>query len=74
MGRPCPHCGQRISRLVDECPHCSNKVQSQRPWYIWLLGGIIVLILFVGLGDLPSLAHFAETLFDFARGLNKQAP
>jgi lipid-A-disaccharide synthase-like uncharacterized protein len=74
MGRPCPHCGQRISRTVDECPHCGTKVQSQRPWYVWLLGGLIVLILFLWLGDLSSLVHFAETLFNFARGIGNQAP
>ena len=74
MGRPCPHCRQRISRTVDECPYCGAKVQSQRPWYVWLLGGLMVLILFLWLGDLSSLAHFAETLFNFARGVGSQAP
>jgi hypothetical protein len=29
---------------------------------------------FVYLGDLSSLAHFAETLFNFARGVGNQAP
>jgi hypothetical protein len=33
-----------------------------------------VLILFLWLGDLSSLAHFAETLFNFARGVGSQAP
>ena len=70
----CPHCGQRISRTVDECPYCGTRVQSQRPWYIWLLGGLLVLMAFVYLGDLSSLAHFAETLFNFARGVGNQAP
>jgi lipid-A-disaccharide synthase-like uncharacterized protein len=74
MGRPCPHCSQRISRLVDACPHCGAKVQSQRPWYIWVLGGLIVLILFVGLGDPTSLVHFGETLLIFARGIGGQTP
>jgi lipid-A-disaccharide synthase-like uncharacterized protein len=74
MGRPCPHCGQRISRLADACPHCGAKVQSQRPWYIWILGGLIVLILFVGLSDLASLVRFGETLLNFARGVGGQAP
>ncbi|HVY50602.1 hypothetical protein FRZ61_44470 [Hypericibacter adhaerens] len=74
MGRPCPHCGQRISRIVDECPYCGTKVQPQRPWYIWILGGIMVLILFLWLGDPASLGHFAETLFSFARELGSGTP
>lgn len=71
-GRPCPHCGVRVSRLADQCPQCGTKLESQRPWYVWALGGLIVALLFLALSDLRSLVRFAETLLGFFRGVQGQ--
>jgi hypothetical protein len=74
MARSCPRCGAAVGRLDDDCRACGGKLAGRKPWYIWLLGGFLVLMAFVYLGDLSSLGRFAQTLFDFARGVGGQAP
>lgn len=74
MARPCPHCGATVSRLADQCPQCGTKLEAERPWYVWVLGGLIVLLLFLALGDIGSLVRFAETLLGFFRGIENQTP
>jgi hypothetical protein len=74
MARSCPRCGATVSRIDDDCPACGGRLEGRKPWYIWLLGGFLVLMAFVYLGDLSSLGRFAQVLFDFARGVGGQAP
>ena len=65
MARVCCHCGARISRLADRCPSCDGANDPETPWYVYLVGGVIVLSLFVWLADFESLGR----LFQLFAGL-----
>jgi len=60
MGRPCRHCGAKISRLADRCPECGGANDAQNPWYVYVIGGVIVLSLFFWLADLDSLGRLID--------------
>lgn len=62
MARPCRHCGASISRLADRCPECGGRNEPDRPWYVYLVGGLIVLLLFLWLGDLRPLVKIVGEL------------
>ena len=65
MARACRHCGVRISRIADHCASCGGANDPETPWYVYLVGGVIVLALFVWLADFDSLGR----LFQLAAGL-----
>lgn len=54
----CPHCAARIRRLDDVCPACGRPTGQSTPWYVYLLGAFLVLLLFLALGDFNGLAQF----------------
>jgi predicted amidophosphoribosyltransferase len=58
----CPHCHAPIGRLDDECPACGKPTGQRQPFYVYLLGAAIVLVLFLALADLPALAQFFASL------------
>jgi hypothetical protein len=60
--RTCPHCHAAIGRLDDECPACGRSTGQRLPFYVYLLGAALVLLLFLALGDLPALAQFFVNL------------
>ena len=62
MARACRHCGARISRLADRCPSCDGTNDPETPWYVYLVGGVIVLALFVWLADFESLSRLFQLL------------
>jgi hypothetical protein len=64
MARACRHCGARISRLADRCLSCDGANDPETPWYVYVVGGVIVLALFVWLADFESLGR----LFDLFAG------
>ncbi|MBX6321283.1 MAG: hypothetical protein IRY94_05600 [Rhodospirillaceae bacterium] len=55
MARSCVHCGARMSRLAEACPSCGGRNTPQVPWYAYALGAVLVLVLFLGLGDSAAL-------------------
>jgi hypothetical protein len=65
MARACRHCGARISRLADRCPSCDGANDPETPWYVYVVGGVIVLSLFAWLADFESLSR----LFHLFAGL-----
>jgi len=60
--RVCPHCGASIGRLDDDCPACGKPTGQRPPFYVYLIGAAIVLLLFVALGDFPALVRFFADL------------
>ncbi len=56
--RVCPHCGASVDRLDSDCPACGKPTGQRPPFYVYLLGAAIVLVLFLALADLPALAQF----------------
>jgi hypothetical protein len=59
MARACPHCGAAMGRLVETCPACGGFNRAERPFYVWLIGGALVLVLMFGLGDPAALIEVA---------------
>jgi hypothetical protein len=63
----CPSCSAPIGRLDDACPACGKPTGQRPPFYVYLLGAAIVLLLFLALGDLPALAQFFANLASLFR-------
>jgi len=57
MARACRHCGARISRLAERCPSCDGANDPETPWYVYVVGVVIVLSLFAWLADVESLSR-----------------
>lgn len=57
MARRCPRCGASVGGFVEECPSCGQAVPVAMPWWGWVLGGALVLLLFLALGDLATLVQ-----------------
>jgi len=58
----CPHCHAPIGRLDDDCPACGKPTGQRPPFYVYLIGALLVLLLFLALGDLPALLRFFANL------------
>jgi len=58
----CPHCHAPIGRLDDDCPACGNPTGQRPPFYVYLIGALLVLLLFLVLGDFPALLRFFADL------------
>lgn len=61
--RSCPACGARIQWLSDECGACGARFRIRMPWYVWLLGGVMVLLLIFGLGDPWAIVEVFQRLW-----------
>ena len=62
MSRPCQSCGAPVGRTVETCPQCGAFNRAERTVWVWLAGGIVVLILFLALGDLGIVLKVAGDL------------
>ena len=60
--RTCPHCHGAIGRLDDDCPACGKPTGQRPPFYVYLIGAAIVVLLFVALADFPALFRFFADL------------
>jgi predicted amidophosphoribosyltransferase len=60
--RVCPHCGARIDRLDSDCPACGKPTGQRPPFYVYLIGAALALLLFLALADIPALAQFFANL------------
>ena len=58
----CPHCHTPIGRLDGDCPACGKPTGQRPPFYVYLIGALLVLLLFLALGDLPALLRFFANL------------
>lgn len=62
MPRPCRQCGTAIGRTVETCPNCGAFNRAERTIWVWLVGGAIVLTLFLALGDTGAVLRVAGDL------------
>ena len=53
MSRPCRVCGAPMGKMVENCPSCGEYNKAKLPFYGWVIGGLLVLLLMLLLGD-PS--------------------
>ena len=53
---------QPIGRLDDDCPACGKSTGQRPPFYIYVIGGLLVLLLFLALGDPAALLQFFVNL------------
>ena len=58
----CPHCHAAIGRLDEDCPACGKPTGQRPPFYVYLIGAVVVFLLFLALADFPSLAQFFNHL------------
>jgi hypothetical protein len=65
--RTCRQCGVSLGRFVEECPRCGADNPVRLPWYGWVVGGILVLALFLAFGDIGALVGLIERLAGFGR-------
>jgi hypothetical protein len=66
--RPCPHCGGSVSGFADNCPYCGRKLPLAMPWWGWLLGGFLVLLLFLALSDFQTTFDVFGRMLSSLRG------
>ena len=62
MTRPCRRCGTAIGRLVETCPSCGEYNKADVPLYVWAIGGLIVLLLMLLLGDPGAMVQVVGRL------------
>jgi len=58
----CPSCNAPIGRLDDVCPACGEPTGQRPPFYVYLIGAVLVFLLFVALSDLPALVQYFVNL------------
>jgi hypothetical protein len=58
----CPFCHAPIRRLDDICPACGQRTGQRLPWYVYGLGGVLALLLFLALGNFEGLVRFVVNL------------
>jgi hypothetical protein len=58
----CPHCHAPIGRLDDDCPACGKPTGQRPPFYVYAIGALLVLLLFLALGDPSALLQFFVNL------------
>lgn len=59
-----------MGRLIEDCPSCGAFNKAEIPLYIWAVGGLIVLLLMLSLGDVGAML---QVLGDMLRRLHPPA-
>jgi hypothetical protein len=62
LKRPCRRCGTAIGRLVESCPSCGEYNKAHLPIHVWAIGGLIVLLLMMLLGDPGAIVQMVGRL------------
>jgi hypothetical protein len=57
MSQRCRACGAAVPWLADQCRACGIGRPAPTPWYVYLLGGVLVAALLLWMADLDSLAR-----------------
>jgi len=60
--RLCPHCNARLRRFDVDCPVCHAPTGQRLPLYVYVLGAMLVLLLFLAFADFPALLQFFSNL------------
>ena len=66
--RPCPRCGTAVSGFAERCPGCGETLPLAMPWWSWLLGAFLVLLLFLAFSDFRTLFEVFGRLLASLRG------
>ena len=51
-----------MGRLVETCPSCGEYNKADVPLYVWAIGGLIVLLLMLLLGDPGAMVQMVGRL------------
>ena len=51
-----------MGRLVETCPSCGEYNKADVPLYVWAIGGLIVLLLMLLLGDPGAIVQMVGRL------------
>jgi len=51
-----------MGRLVETCPSCGEYNKADVPLYVWAIGGLIVLLLMLLLGDPGAVVQMVGRL------------
>jgi len=60
--KSCLHCHAPIGRLDDDCPACGKPTGQRPPFYVYLIGAVLVLLLFLAFGDFSALLQVLADL------------
>jgi len=60
--RLCKNCAAPVKWLETDCPSCGKPTGQRLPWYGWVLGGLLVLLIFLTLSDFNALGQFFTSL------------
>jgi len=60
--RLCKNCSAPVRWLETDCPACGKPTGQRLPWYGWVLGGLLVLLIFLALSDFDALGQFFTSL------------
>jgi hypothetical protein len=74
MSRPCRQCRAAIGATVETCPNCGAFNRAKLTVWVWLAGGVIVLTLFLALGDVGAVLRVAGNLLQQIRAVLTPAP
>jgi hypothetical protein len=66
--RPCPKCGAKVSDIAERCPDCGQTLPLAMPWWGWLLGGFLVLLLFLAFSDFQTMFEVFGRVLASLRG------
>lgn len=56
-----------MARLAETCPSCGEYNKAELPAYVWALGGLIVLLLMLALGDLGAVVRVVGEVLGWLR-------
>jgi hypothetical protein len=63
----CRFCHAQIGRLDDVCPSCGERTGQRLPWYVYGLGAVMVVLIFLWLSDFQGLVQFFVSLGNLFR-------
>jgi hypothetical protein len=62
MSRPCRVCGAPMGKWVETCPSCGEYNKAKLPFYGWVIGGLLVLLLMLLLGDPGAIVTVVDKI------------
>jgi hypothetical protein len=54
----CRFCHAPIGRLDDICPSCGERTGQRLPWYVYGLGAVMAVLMFLWLSDFQGVVQF----------------
>ena len=60
MAKTCPHCNAKVSRIAERCGECHGKLEPDKPWYVYLIGAGLGMLLFLWAVDFGAVYRVLE--------------